>query len=31
MISQGKNVVRGERVVVDTTTGDARVEWGHRS
>ena len=26
VISQGKNVVRGERVVVDTTTGDARVE-----
>jgi lipopolysaccharide export system protein LptA len=28
VISQGKNVVRGERVVVDTTTGDARVESG---
>ena len=28
VISQGKNVVRGERVVVNTTTGDARVESG---
>ena len=27
-ISQGKNVVRGERVVVNTVTGDARVEAG---
>ena len=25
VISQGKNVVRGERVVVNTVTGDARV------
>ena len=28
VISQGKNVVRGERVVVNTLTGDARVESG---
>jgi lipopolysaccharide export system protein LptA len=28
VISQGKNVVRGERVVVNTATGDARVESG---
>ena len=28
VVSQGKNVVRGERVVVDTATGDARVESG---
>jgi lipopolysaccharide export system protein LptA len=28
VVSQGKNVVRGERVVVDTTTGDARVDSG---
>ena len=28
VISQGKNVVRGERVVVNTVTGDARVESG---
>jgi lipopolysaccharide export system protein LptA len=26
VVSQGKNVVRGERVVVNTATGDARVE-----
>ncbi len=26
MVSQGKNVVRGERVVVNTETGDARVD-----
>jgi lipopolysaccharide export system protein LptA len=25
VVSQGKNVVRGERVVVNTETGDARV------
>jgi len=28
VVSQGKNVVRGERVVVNTVTGDARVEAG---
>jgi lipopolysaccharide export system protein LptA len=28
VVSQGKNVVRGERVVVNTVTGDARVESG---
>jgi lipopolysaccharide export system protein LptA len=28
VVSQGKNVVRGERVVVNTATGDARVESG---
>ncbi len=28
VVSQGKNVVRGERVVVDTVTGDARVDSG---
>jgi lipopolysaccharide export system protein LptA len=28
VVSQGKNVVRGDRVVVDTTTGFARVESG---
>ena len=28
MVSQDKNVVRGERVVVNTATGDARVESG---
>jgi len=28
VVSQGKNVLRGERVVVDTTTGNARVESG---
>jgi lipopolysaccharide export system protein LptA len=28
VVSQGKNVVRGERVVVNTETGDARVESG---
>jgi len=26
VVSQGKNVVRGDRVVVDTTTGYSRVE-----
>jgi lipopolysaccharide export system protein LptA len=26
VVSQGKNVVRGERVVVNTETGDARME-----
>ena len=26
MVSQGKNVLRGERVVVNTETGDARME-----
>jgi len=26
IVSQGKNVLRGDRVVVDTTTGNARVE-----
>ncbi len=28
VVSQGKNVVRGDRVVVDTTTGFSRVESG---
>jgi hypothetical protein len=28
VVSQGMNVVRGERVVVNTATGDARVESG---
>lgn len=28
VVSQGKNVLRGERVVVDTATGNARVESG---
>jgi len=28
VVSQGKNVLHGERVVVDTTTGNARVESG---
>jgi lipopolysaccharide export system protein LptA len=28
VVSQGKNVLHGERVVVDTATGDARVESG---
>jgi lipopolysaccharide export system protein LptA len=28
VVSQGKNVLRGERVVVDTVTGNARVESG---
>ena len=26
LVSQGKNVVRGERVVVNTETGDARLD-----
>jgi lipopolysaccharide export system protein LptA len=28
VVSQGQNVIHGERVVVDTTTGNARVESG---
>jgi lipopolysaccharide export system protein LptA len=28
VISQGKNVLHGERVVVDTVTGDARIDSG---
>ena len=28
MVSQGQNVIHGERVVVDTVTGNARVESG---
>ena len=28
VVSQGKNVIHGERVVVDTATGNARVESG---
>ena len=28
MVSQGQNVIHGERVVVDTETGNARVESG---
>jgi lipopolysaccharide export system protein LptA len=28
VVSQGKNVLHGERVVVDTATGNARVESG---
>jgi len=28
VVSQGKNVLHGERVVVDMTTGNARVESG---
>ena len=31
VVSQGKNVVRGERVVVNTATGDAGGIWRHRS
>ena len=28
VVSQGQNVIHGERVVVDTVTGNARVEFG---
>jgi lipopolysaccharide export system protein LptA len=28
VVSQGKNVLHGERVVVDTVTGDARIDSG---
>ena len=31
VVSQGKNVLRGDRVVVDTTTGDAHMESGATS
>jgi lipopolysaccharide export system protein LptA len=31
VVSQGKNVLHGDRVVVDTTTGNAHVESGGTS
>ena len=30
VVSQGKNVLHGDRVVVDTTTGNAHIEFGAR-
>ena len=28
VVSQGKNVLHGDRVIVDTTTGNAHIEFG---